>query len=90
MRSGNGRTKAAEASATGARRTEPRAPSPDDRRELIRRTAYFLSERCGFDPSRDIENWLEAERQVDAGLARPGSRARTYRKSDAQVPDASR
>jgi hypothetical protein len=63
-RSGNGRTKAAEASAvTRARRTL----SPDDRRELVRQTAYFLSERRGFDPSRDIENWLEAERQVDAG-----------------------
>jgi DUF2934 family protein len=68
MRSGNGRTKTTEVSAIpSARRTGRRTLSPDDRRELVRQTAYFLSERRGFDPSRDIENWLEAERQVDAG-----------------------
>jgi Protein of unknown function (DUF2934) len=68
MRSGKGRTKAAEASAIPrARRTGRRTLSPEDRRELVRQTAYFLSECRGFDPSRDIENWLEAERQVDAG-----------------------
>ena len=69
MRRGKGKTKAAEASAiTSARRAGCRTLSPDDRRELVRQTAYFLSERRGFDPSRDIENWLEAEQQVDAGL----------------------
>ena len=89
MRSGNGRTKVAEASAiTSARRTGRRALSLDDRRELVRRTAYFLSERRGFDASRDIENWLEAERQVDAGLASPDSPARSYRRADAKPPDA--
>ena len=69
MGSGNGRTKRATASApTGARRGR-RPPGPEHRRELIERTAYFLSERRGFDPRWDVENWLEAERQVDAGFA---------------------
>ena len=91
MRSGNGRTKAAEASAiTRAERTERRTLSPDGRRELVRQTAYFLSERRGFDPTRDIENWLEAERQVDAGPARPGPPGPQYRPTNAQPPNAPR
>ena len=71
-RSGNGRTKAAKAFAVTSARG---ALSPDDRGELVRQTAYFLSERHGFDPRWDIENWLEAERQVDAGLVGPDSKA---------------
>jgi Protein of unknown function (DUF2934) len=71
-RNGKDRTKAANASAVTS------ALSPDDRGELVRQTAYFLSERRGFDPRRDIENWLEAERQVDAGLVGPGSQVRTH------------
>ena len=85
-RSGKGRTKAANAPGiTSARR----ALSPDDRGELVRQTAYFLSERRGFDPCWDIENWLEAERQVDAGLVGPGSRVRTHRKVNAHRDDRS-
>jgi hypothetical protein len=85
-RSGKGRTKAANVSAiAGARR----ALSPDDRGELVRQTAYFLSERRGFDPRWDIENWLEAERQVDAGLVGPDSRVRTHRKVNASRDDRS-
>jgi DUF2934 family protein len=72
-RSGKDRMKVANASAVTS------ALSPDDRGELVRQTAYFLSERRGFDPHRDIENWLEAERQVDAGLVGPGSQVRTHR-----------
>jgi hypothetical protein len=53
--------------------TPDRGPSPDHRGELVRQTAYFLSERRGFDPRWDLENWLEAERQVDAGLVGPDS-----------------
>jgi hypothetical protein len=85
-RSDKGTTKAAKVSAiTSARRT----PSPDDRGELVRQTAYFLSERRGFDPRRDVENWLEAERQVDAGLVGPNSRVRRHRKANAYRDDRS-
>jgi hypothetical protein len=75
-RSGNGRTEAP--------RSGRQALSPDDRRELVQRTAYFLSERHGFDPARDLENWLEAERQVDAAVASQRSRSRMRRKADAE------
>jgi hypothetical protein len=70
--------------AASAPRTGQRAHGPDDRRELVRLAAYFLSERHGFDPSRDVENWLEAERQVDAALTSPAPRSRTRRKAEAQ------
>ena len=65
------------------------ALSPDDRGELLRRTAYFLSEQRGFDPRWDVENWLEAERQVDAGLVGPDSRVRTQRKAHVPGDDRS-
>jgi hypothetical protein len=73
------RTKAV---STGAGSRARSAATPDDRGELVRRTAYFLSERRGFDPRLDVENWLEAERQVDAGLVGQDSRGRTHRKAN--------
>jgi hypothetical protein len=41
--------------------------------------------RRGFDPRRDLENWLEAERQVDAGLvgADSGPKEKAARPTDA-------
>jgi hypothetical protein len=53
-----------------------RATNPEDRLELIRRTAYFLAECRGFDPSLDLTNWLDAERQVDAKLVSKPRRSR--------------
>jgi len=32
--------------------------------EEIRRLAYLLSERRGFQPGHEAEDWLEAEREV--------------------------
>lgn len=47
------------------------------RRAMIREAAYYLAQKRGFAPGRDIEDWLRAERQIDAALAamhRPKSR----------------
>jgi hypothetical protein len=46
-------------------KTEPRANLvPINLEEEIRRLAYLLSERRGFEPGHDAEDWLAAEREV--------------------------
>jgi len=52
-----------------------RPPSPDKkaREEMIRTAAYLLAERRGFGPGRDLDDWLEAERQVDRTMANRGA-----------------
>jgi len=46
-------------------RTEPRAKLvPINLDDEIRRLAYLLSERRGFEPGHDAEDWLAAEREV--------------------------
>ncbi len=46
-------------------KTEPRANLvPINLEEEIRRLAYLLSERRGFQPGHDAEDWLAAEREV--------------------------
>jgi hypothetical protein len=46
-------------------KTEPRANLvPINLEDEIRRLAYLLSERRGFEPGHDAEDWLAAEREV--------------------------
>ena len=46
-------------------RSEPRANLvPINVEEEIRRLAYLLSERRGFEPGHETEDWLMAEREV--------------------------
>jgi len=35
------------------------------RDELVQRAAYFKAERSGFAAGDDLQNWLEAEQEVD-------------------------
>lgn len=44
--------------------------SDDERLEMIAEAAYYRAERRGFIPGYDLEDWLLAEREVDAQLAR--------------------
>jgi hypothetical protein len=37
-----------------------------DRRRRISEAAYYRSERRGFTPNQETEDWLEAERELDA------------------------
>lgn len=54
---------------TGARTPAPAPPGDPARRARIAIAAYYRAERRGFTPGRELEDWLEAERQVDRGMA---------------------
>ena len=47
-------------------RARMRAHAEDDRHRRIAEAAYYKSERRGFAPGRDLDDWLEAEEEVDA------------------------
>jgi Protein of unknown function (DUF2934) len=40
----------------------------EDRNACIERTAYFIAQRRGFSPGHELDDWLGAEREVDARL----------------------
>ena len=44
--------------------------TPEERERMIRETAYLNAEQRGFSDGSDYDDWLNAERQVDAQLAR--------------------
>ena len=41
---------------------------PEQRRLHIAEAAYFKAERRKFDPGHDLDDWLEAEAEIDAAL----------------------
>ena len=44
-------------------------PSVSENREArIAERAYWRAERRGFEPGRELEDWLHAEREVDGNL----------------------
>lgn len=64
----------------------PKQPKPgrkqtkaELRRTLIAQAAYFRAERRGFAAGYELQDWCEAEAEIDArfpDLAAPGRRAR--------------
>jgi len=66
----NGNHAAAAAPAQSTRKpaivkSEPRANLiPINLEEEIRRLAYLMSERRGFEPGHEAEDWLAAEREI--------------------------
>lgn len=53
---------------TGTAKAVP--PSPEDRRQLIAQAAYFIAERRGFASGSELDDWLQAEAEIDGRLAR--------------------
>ncbi len=45
---------------------------PHRRQAMIAEAAYYLAERRAFDPGHDVDDWLEAEQQIDRALAGQG------------------
>jgi hypothetical protein len=41
---------------------------PEQRGALIAEAAFFRAEKRGFSPGHEVEDWLAAETEVDAGL----------------------
>jgi hypothetical protein len=41
-------------------------PAEHERHTRIAESAYFLSQARGFVPGRELDDWLTAEREVDA------------------------
>jgi hypothetical protein len=42
---------------------------PEVRAQMIAEAAYYRAEARGFEPGWDLEDWLEAEAQIDRLLA---------------------
>ncbi|HVA36502.1 MAG TPA: DUF2934 domain-containing protein [Candidatus Dormibacteraeota bacterium] len=49
-------------------RHAPRSVAPAHRRTMIAEAAYFIAEHRGFSPGCELDDWLEAEREVDRVL----------------------
>lgn len=41
---------------------------PEERQQLIAQAAYFIAERRGFAPGNEVEDWLQAEAEIEAWL----------------------
>jgi len=46
--------------------TPPSTPvSPEQRRCYVEVAAYYIAERHGFTPGRELEDWAAAEAEID-------------------------
>lgn len=59
------------ASATAAKPAAAKT-SPADRLAMIAEAAYFIAQKRGFGAGKEAEDWVEAEKQVDALLKKRG------------------
>ena len=54
---------------SSARGGAARAVSAEQRRVMICEAAYYIAERRAFEVGHELDDWLLAEKQVDATLA---------------------
>jgi hypothetical protein len=59
-----------DASASGPGITPTTAKMPRQLHERIAKRAYELAEQRGFAPGQEVEDWLQAEREIEAGPVR--------------------
>ena len=48
----------------------PAPMTEDERRDVIAKAAYYLSEQRGFEPGHEVEDWIAAEARVTASVAK--------------------
>jgi len=54
--------------------SDARPVTPEQRRMMICEAAYYIAEHRGFEAGHDVDDWLAAERQIDAACTSPGLR----------------
>jgi len=63
---------------TGASREEsaarPTRVTPEERKQLIAKAAYFRAERRSFAPGSELEDWIAAEAEIDRMFPKSGVR----------------
>jgi hypothetical protein len=59
-----------DASASGPGLTPTSAKMPPQLHERIERRAYELAQQRGFAAGQEIDDWLQAEREIEAGPVR--------------------
>lgn len=59
-----------DASASGPGMAPPGVALSPDLAERIARRAYEIAERRGFSPGHELDDWLAAEREIEAGRPR--------------------
>lgn len=53
----------------GAKASKPGAVPAEQRRNYIEMAAYYIAERRGFAPGNPLEDWVQAEAEIDRLLA---------------------
>lgn len=51
------------------------AALPEEREYMIAEAAYYRAERRGFAPGNEMEDWLQAETEIDSLIQSGGSRS---------------
>jgi len=59
---------AATAKKPAARKARRKAPTPEQRYRLIAEAAFLKAERRGFEGGDTLQDWLEAEQEVESSL----------------------
>ena len=59
-----------DASASGPGIMPRSASLPPDRAERIAKRAYELAQQRGFSPGHELDDWLQAEREIESGAPR--------------------
>ena len=61
--------KKAPAKSAAPRPAKPKAVPAEQRRNYIEVAAYYIAERRGFVPGNPLEDWVQAEAEIDRLLA---------------------